>query len=228
MIKCFSNATLLWDEAEIVMRESLVREISALLFQGWYGLNKAVTFHRIETPILTPTDRLKSHIESGFELINTEHGYLRPETTAGTYEAFDLMFGEKFPKNTLPICLWQVGCSFRDEKNAETMRATKLRLRQFYQLEFQLFCSEGTKAPYLDAAGAILTFLYGGGLNEVSNLDLPHYSTKTIDWFIGDLEVGGLSVRKDWKHGMVFEVAIGLDRLVALKSKFGTIIGEHK
>jgi len=31
------------------------------------------------------------------------------------------------------------------------------------------------------------------------------------------LEVAGCSERTDWPEGVVFEVAIGLDRLVALK-----------
>jgi hypothetical protein len=34
-----------------------------------------------------------------------------------------------------------------------------------------------------------------------------------------NLEVAGCSVRTDWPHGMVFEVAIGLDRLVTLQMK---------
>ena len=50
--------------------------------------------------------------------------------------------------------------------------------------------------------------------------DLPHYSERTTDWHIGDLEVAGCSVRKDWPHGMVFEIAIGLDRLVALQMAY--------
>jgi hypothetical protein len=45
---------------------------------------------------------------------------------------------------------------------------------------------------------------------------LPHYSNHTVDWYINGLEIAGCSVRKDWEDGTVFEVAIGLDRLVAL------------
>ena len=112
--------------------------------------------------------------------------------------------------------MWQVGCSFRDEKKADTMRATKLRLRQFYQMEFQLFASVGSKAPYLETALDRLVALYGGSYSAPSG-DLPHYSEKTLDWHIGELEVAGCSVRTDWPGGMVFEVAIGLDRLVALQ-----------
>ena len=46
---------------------------------------------------------------------------------------------------------------FLDEKKADTMRASQLRLIQFYQMEFQLFASHGTKAPYLETALDTLT-----------------------------------------------------------------------
>ena len=216
MKSCYTNATVLWNEQEILRREALIREIPVLLLHTWQELNKAVRMERCETPILTPAQHLQSHIDVGFELINTgTRGYLRPETTAGTYHAMELRLPKQGLNKQLPFCMWQVGLSFRDEKKAETMRASKLRLVQFYQMEFQLFTSHGTKAPYLEAAIEALTSRYGG--EAVHPTDLPHYSAKTIDWNIGELEVAGLSERSDWEHGQVFEVAIGLDRLVALQ-----------
>jgi glycyl-tRNA synthetase (class II) len=216
MKQCFSNATVMWNEREIVRRENLIREIPCLLLSAWRDLNQAVQMERCETPILTPGDRLKGHIETGFNLINAgERGYLRPETTAGTYEAMSMRFPEgAVLKKRLPFCMWQVGCSFRDEANADAMRATKLRLVQFYQMEFQLFASAGSKAPYLETALEVLKLNYGGEYRAAD--ELPHYSEKTLDWYFDELEVAGCSVRRDWEHGMVFEVAIGLDRLVAL------------
>lgn len=215
MKQCFTNATVAWDDLEIARRESLITEIPLLLKRQWKGLNNWVDFHRVETPILTPESHLQSHIDAHFELIKASNrGYLRPETTAGTFEALKLRYPQASSlKKRMPLCLWQVGLSFRDEKNAETMRASKLRLVQFYQMEFQLFCSHDTKAPYLEAAIKALTSLYGG--EAVVPEDLPHYSRKTIDWMMDGLEVAGLSERTDWEHGVVFEVAIGLDRLVA-------------
>ena len=218
MKQCFSNATVAWNEQEITRRESLIKEIPLLLQTTWRDLNRAVQFERCETPILTPASQLEGHIKTGFELINAgERGYLRPETTAGTYEAFKLRFPPEQIKKNLPYCMWQVGCSFRDEAKPDTMRASKLRLVQFYQIEFQLFTSEGTKAPYLESALDALTKRYGGTI--VTADELPHYSERTLDWHIGDLEVAGCSKRKDWAHGDVYEIAIGLDRLVALQMK---------
>lgn len=216
MKTCYTNATVMWNEQEIVRRENLIREIPLLLNNTWRDLNSAVKMERVETPILTPANKLQSHIDVGFDLISAgERGYLRPETTAGTYEAFNLKFPAEKIKKSLPYCLWQVGLSFRDEANAETMRASKLRLVQFYQMEFQLFASDGSKAPYIESALQALVDMYGGEIVVAD--ELPHYSEKTLDWNIGELEVAGCSIRKDWEHGTVFEVAIGLDRLVALQ-----------
>ena len=214
----FSNATVMWNEEEIELRESLIREIPAILKRAWTDLNPAVRMERVETPILTPASKLEGHIKTGFELIDAgKRGYLRPETTAGTFEAFNLKFPQVSQlKKRLPFCLWQVGKSFRDETKPDTMRASKLRLVEFYQMEFQLFVSEGTKADYIGAALNALTGRYGGV--RAAAEDLPHYSRSTIDWLMGDdlLEVAGCSIRTDWEHGEVHEVAIGLDRLVAM------------
>lgn len=216
MKTCYSNATVAWNEIEITRRESLIKEIPLLLLSTWQDLNRAVRMERCETPILTPATKLQSHIDTGFELINTgKRGYLRPETTAGTYEAFSMKFAPEQLKKELPFCMWQVGLSFRDEVTTDTMRASKLRLVQFYQIEFQLFASAGTKADYLTRAIDALIAAYGG--EAVIAEDLPHYSARTIDWYMDGLEVAGLSERKDWQHGVVYEVAIGLDRLVALQ-----------
>lgn len=218
MKSCFSNATVEWNEREIVYRENLVKEIPIRLLHVWRNLNPVVQMERIETPILTPATYLQSHIDEKFELINAgKRGYLRPETTAGTFEVMRNKFETEVQmKKRLPYCLWQVGLSFRDEAKPDTMRASKLRLVQFYQLEFQLFASTGSKAAYLETALQELTKVYGGSIVEPE--DLPHYSEKTLDWHIDDLEVAGCSIRKDWLHGMVFEISIGLDRLVALRS----------
>jgi hypothetical protein len=221
MKNCFTNATVMWTEREILRRESLVREIPVMLLDVWRNLNPAVQMERVETPVLVPAAYLAGHIEAKFDLINAgRRGYLRPETTAGTFEAMRLRYDQESQmKKRLPMCLWQVGLSFRDEENPDTMRASKLRLVQFYQMEFQLFASAGSKAPYLETALDVLTNTYGGTYGPAD--ELPHYSEKTLDWHIGGLEVAGCSVRKDWEHGTVFEVAIGIDRLVALQMNVG-------
>lgn len=216
MRQMFTNATVRWSAAEIERREALIREIPELLGAAWRSLNQRVRLERVETPMVLPASVLQSHVDAGFDLVPAKDGYyLRPETTAGTFEAFrqDWPMQNQWPK-VLPLCYWQAGKSFRDEKRGETMRATKLRLREFWQMEFQLFCLPGTKADYIGAALDTLTSRFGGQAIEAD--ELPHYSVRTVDWMMNDLEVAGCSVRTDFKGCEVHEVAIGLDRLIAM------------
>lgn len=207
----FSNSTVMWDELEIERRDQYVRQIVLILTSSWQKLNPAVKFRRVETPILTPDKYLTGHDAVGFPLVSTGLSgiVLRPETTAGTLEAFRSM---DVPKKMLPMCVWQHGKSFRNESNSETMRASKLRLREFWQLEFQLICSEGTQAPYLAESLDSLIDNFGG--EKVIVDDLPHYSKMTLDWEINGIEVASLSQRTDLEGYDLFEVAIGTDRLV--------------
>jgi len=210
----FSNATVLWTEREIVERDALVQQCYQAVREAWVSLNPAVQFQRVETPILTPSDRLAGHVEAGFPMLRCERGVLRPETTAGCIAAFHALYPtEAQRKKRMPYCVWQVGKSFREEKNPETMRATKLRLVEFHQIEFQLFTSANTGADYLTPALRTLTKRFGGEIVEAA--ELPHYSKKTLDWELNGLELAGCSVRTDWPEGLLFEVSIGLDRLLA-------------
>jgi tRNA synthetase class II core domain (G, H, P, S and T) len=220
MTPLYSNATVLWTEREIEERDALIRTLKATLQEAWMPVNRAIRFVRVETPILTPTSVLQGHIDVGFELLETSRGYLRPETTAGTIAAFHSMWPQAPERRKqMPICVWQAGKSFRDEKNGDAMRATKLRLREFWQLEFQLFAAQDTKANYLLYAANALQRRWGGTFDQAA--DLPHYSRATLDWHIEGLEVAGLSERTDWPDGIIYEVAIGLDRLMALDTREG-------
>jgi glycyl-tRNA synthetase (class II) len=112
-----------------------------------------------------------------------------------------------------------LGKSFREENNPDTMRATKLRLREFYQLEFHLFAGDNTKCPFHEYGVEALTDYFGGFSEKVHPDMLPHYSESTYDWLVGvadRLEVAGCSKRTDWDHGIIFEVSIGIDRLCAM------------
>lgn len=209
----FSNATMMWNEKEINEKEYLIKKIYMIVSGAWKDLNKSINFSRVETPILTTKLALKSHSGAGFKMLETSRGVLRPETTAGSILAFQEMFPIKAQRQkVMPWCIWQAGKSFRDGERCETMQAYKLRLIEFYQMEFQLFCGKGTKADYLTAALNQLIYRFGGEI-IVSN-ELPHYSYKTLDWKINGLEIAGCSIRNDFADGMLFEVSIGLDRLL--------------
>lgn len=226
MHNMFTNATVWWNEREIEYRDTLIRNIYQIVKDTLLDMNRAIKFKRVETPILTPPEALPGHIEAGWDKhwLKTEHGVLRPETTAGTYEAFKQLFVDNTPQQhldkmlqkVLPICLWQAGLSFRNEAKPQSMRTTRLRLRQFYQLEFQIFAAQSTGADYLSAVMDSLIKAYGGESVIVPEDDLSHYSKRTIDWEIDGIEAGGLSIRTDWEYGKVYEISLGLDRLVKM------------
>lgn len=211
----YSNAVVWWTEREIAEREALVQQCYHLIRETWFSMNSAVHGCRVETPVLTNISELQGHIDAGFPMLITDRGVLRPETTAGCIAAFHSMFPMSAQrKKRMPFYVWQLGKSFRDEKNPATMRASRLRLIEFHQLEFELFCDPSTKADYLTAALSSLVNRFGGKI--VTPSDLPHYSRRTLDWEINDIEVAGCSERTDWAEGIIYEISIGIDRLVAL------------
>ena len=219
MEQLYSNATVMWGERDLIERDALVNQCIASIKHIWTVRNPQVKFARVETPIITPAEYLESHINEGFPLLQCERGYLRPETTRGCIEAFSKIFPqEKQRLKMLPFCVYQFGKSFREETNPETMRASKLRLVEFHQLEFELFASDGTKADYIRDAVLELMGRFGGDMEEVKD-DLPHYSRRTIDWYIDGLEVAGCSERTDWEGGIIYEVSIGIDRLLRVSGR---------
>ena len=220
MKQMFSNATVMWTEREIAEREALIPLLRQIVHDTWTGMNAAIHGCRVETPILTPPAELAGHVAAGFPMLDTKRGTLRPETTAGCVAAFHALYPmANQRKKRLPFYVWQVGKVFRDEERPETMRASKLRLVEFWQMEFELFAAADTKADYLTPVLWAFTERWGGVVETPP--DPPHYSRRTIDWEIDGLEIAGCSERTDWDEGVVYEVSIGLDRLVAV------LLGRH-
>jgi glycyl-tRNA synthetase len=209
----YSNATVMWGERELVERDALVSICVQTVIDSWTGINPAVSFCRVETPILTPGDALAGHVSGGFPMLDTKRGLLRPETTAGCIAAFHDLFPQQTQRRKrMPFCVWQFGKSFRDEAKPETMRASKLRLVEFHQLEFELFASADSHADYIRAGLVALVDRFGGLAVDAD--ELPHYSRRTLDWQMDGLEVAGCSERVDWPEGVIHEISIGIDRLL--------------
>lgn len=211
MIKTNQNGLVCWNEQEIVKRESLADELLADVKRTLYEINHAIQVFRVETPCMIPQDMAKGHLPH--YLIDDRYA-MRGESTKGTYFMQDKI------DYRLPVCLYQINKSFRDEKS-EAIRLSKFRLREFWQMEFQLFYSPDTKADYHEmfvdkffneTAGA-----KWGIPKELTPEELPPYSLRTTDFEMdGMLEVASLSTRKDYKVP-VFEISFGLDRLVMIK-----------
>lgn len=245
-IEGWPNGLICYTEADIQAREHLIQAISHHMRRWMRKLNPQIEFERVETPCLIPSSTASAHIDADFPLwhasggsieriedYDNEHLWLRPESTAGTYLMFNVLFPQdKQFKKRLPLCLWQAGLSFRREQDKTF---SNLRFKQFYQLEFQLAYAEGTKADYhehaVEGMMELMAFLFPlwnqdgllcrlevGKADTADSEKLPFYSAKTTDIYLHNHEVVAISTRTDFKVP-VLEISCGLDRLTALYQK---------
>lgn len=227
------NGLIVWTEREILRREQLVATFSLGMREALLSMNPAWAFHRIEAPQLLPLAKISSAytgedvwIQAGDEMV------LRPETTPGSYEhaAHLLSSSEAKP----PFVVWQAGKSFRREQDQPTKF---MRLKEFYQQEFQCVFTADTHMDYHEAAVPLVREMIGsavhGAVRDVPSDRLPSYSLKTQDIEVEHMgrwmEVCSISLRTDFpakatfqtkkgavvKDLLVLEVAIGLDRCMA-------------
>jgi glycyl-tRNA synthetase len=220
-----TNGLVFWDGAEIAARDHLVahfaREVETLL----RSINRAWLFYRIEAPTLTPRDLINPNYSDADLWTQPDTGLvLRPETTMGSYGYARKLLADK--GGLMPFCVWQAGKSYRKEQD-KTL--ANMRLKEFWQQEFQCLYSETTKADYqalvMGPLAAMLGCAIGRRTRIVESDRLPDYSLKTMDveamveigkdW----MEICSVSVRKDYAQGVrVLELAIGLCRCVRLQS----------
>lgn len=196
------NGFVWWDERELQKRESIIALIGTELKLTWHKINPAINMLRVETPCIIPADWASSHLP--MYKIDDGKFFLRGESTRGTYLAMDKM------NCKLPVILYQINKSFRNE-DSDAMRLSKLRLREFWQMEFQLFYSKDTKADY--HSRFLEEWQSFGVFQELPAEELPPYSLRTTDIEVNSVEVASLSTRKDYSVP-VFEMSFGLDRLV--------------
>jgi glycyl-tRNA synthetase len=157
----------------------------------------------------------------------------RPETTPSTYAwMIDQLLGHT--KVKLPWCVWQSGKSFRAEQDQVLKN---MRLKEFYQMEFQCAYSADTANDYhagcLEPVRCMIGSAVGLPTRIVESDRLPSYSLTTMDIEVDTgerwMEVCSISKRidfpiknryqtktKEWKETdiLVLEIAIGLDRCV--------------
>lgn len=217
-----------YDEDEIEMREMMTKRISSVVRQTLQNVNPAWKFKRVEGPLLTPQTFVSSSYDvddifiTQIEKASTKL-VLRPETTKSSY----LFAEKKYAKDKFPLCVWQLGKSFRVEKS-DGATAAKLRFNEFYQLEFQCIYSVGTKADYRASLIESVTKEVSRFLNLETRVipsdRLPSYSESTLDIEVpyrNDWkEVASCSIRNDFSEDTrVCEIAIGMDRLVEIYSQ---------
>lgn len=142
---------------------------------------------------------------------------LRPETTMGSYVyAKHLLNPHNDTKVKPPIVVYQHGKSFRREQDQPTKF---MRLKEFYQLEFQIIYSANTFNDYsvllIPAVCSMISNMIGPCHVEDSDR-IPSYAewTKDVICDKSGMEVCSISKRKDYEGMNVLEIAIGTDRVV--------------
>lgn len=223
-----------WTETEIMIRDHAISQLYMAVGSALSRLNSAWSFHRVEGPLLTP----RQHISAAYDdndifmlagKLGEDAAALRAETTASSYLALEAML--KRGAVRFPVCVWQAGKSFRVEAS-DGATASNLRYNEFYQLEFQCAYKANSKADYRAAvepavAEAIRKITGARETRIIPSDRLPSYSEMTNDIEVPYTHPGSsekwkemcsISTRTDFpmEDVRVLEVAIGLDRLVAV------------
>jgi len=210
------NGLIFWTEEEIQAREMMTNYFVAQMKLALKSQNAAFEFVRVEAPILTPNERINPNYTDE-DVFRVGDLTMRPETTMGSYAYIPVLLNKHDrPKLRLPLVVWQIGKSFRNEQDQPTKF---MRLKEFYQLEFQIVVSDTTMNDYsvklIPAVRQMIEDMIGPCYIEESDR-LPSYSEQTTDIVCSknDMEMCSISKRTDCPEGKVLEVAIGMDRCV--------------
>ena len=217
-----------WSEEELNFRDLVVSQLHSTIERSLKGINKAWSFRRTEGPTLIPSHMVAPgytsndiwYLESGL----ANHSLtMRPETTASSYMMAEHILGtnEGERKKKMPLCVWQVGKSYRRE-TSDGANAAKLRFFEFTQAEWQCIYGTNTMADYratvLPALMDKVAWLTNRAVRVVPSDRLPDYSLQTDDIEVNFnhrwTEVASISTRTDFKDAQVLEIAFGLDRIV--------------
>jgi glycyl-tRNA synthetase len=224
------NGLIFWTEREIATRKLVESHLVQALKDSLKKMNRAWEFFQVEAPILTPSEFVnKNYSKDDMYAVEQKFGdtlqeannpavqlIARPETTMGSYEfARYLLNPHNEQKVRMPLVVWQHGKSFRREQDQPTKF---MRLKEFYQLEFQCIYSPTTGMDYAahvipDMAAAMQQLV--GECKIVASDRLPDYSECTMDIeHNSGMELCSISLRKDFEGAKVLEIAVGTDRVV--------------
>lgn len=210
------NGLIFWTQEEIKLRRMFEDYFSAEILASLRKQNAAFQLIQVEAPLLTPRELInKGYTDE--DIWAFDDLALRPETTMGSFiYAKHILSGYNDIKQKPPVVIFQHGKSFRREQDQSTKF---MRLKEFYQLEFQIIFGATTANDYS-------LKLYPDVLKAISNMigecrieasdRLPDYSEETTDIVCvkSDMEVCSMSKRTDLEGYKVIEVAIGTDRCI--------------
>lgn len=210
------NGFIFWSQEEIELRKMFEQYFSINILNILRQQNSAFTMIQIEAPLLTPFELInKNYTEEDLYTFNDL--VLRPETTMGSYVvAKQFLSPYNEVKFKLPLIIWQHGKSFRKEQDQPTKF---MRLKEFYQLEFQIIYGLNTQNDYtiklFPEMQKMVSNIIGECRLEQSDR-LPDYSEETVDIICNNsnMEICSMSKRKDFEGYKVLEIAIGTDRCI--------------
>lgn len=211
------NGLVFWSEKEIRLRRQMEEYFVSSLVECLKAQNRAFDFFQCEASLLTPRELINPNYTDDDIFAPTENLVLRPETTMGSYAyARYLLNTHNDRKVRMPFVVWQHGKSFRNEQDQPL---TKMRLKEFYQLEFQILFDLKTANDYSLAVVPTVREMIENFIGEcrIENSDrLPDYSESTTDIVCvrSNMEVCSISKRKDFEGAKCLEVAIGTDRVL--------------
>ncbi len=232
-----TNGLFFWSKEEIKYRNYIKEVFSDQIEKILRFENKAWQFFEIEAPVLMPKELVNTNytkediwLQENFNAEEIDL-VLRPETTPSSYSYACHLLNSNLILP--PFCVHQTGKSFRREQDQVSKN---MRLKEFYQQEFQCIYSSDTLNDYQEKALEPLRMLFekviGKPAKIIESDRLPSYSLRTMDIEIdnGDkwMEICSISKRTDFpqkvkfqgKNGVterdliVLEIAIGLDRCI--------------
>jgi glycyl-tRNA synthetase len=227
------NSLPFWEEKDIRIRkfieDSIKEETKSILLEQ----NTQWKFFQIEAPCLIPLDLIpKNYTSEDIWVQDIESNLaLKPETTPSSYLYAEYLLDSN--KVLPPFVVWQTSKSFRREQDQVLKN---MRLKEFYQTEFQCIYAADTLNDYQEKVLAPLAKMFKEILaletRVVESDRLPDYSLRTMDIEVFNedkwMEICSISKRKDFtkkaiinyknkvieKDLLVLEIAIGLDRCV--------------
>lgn len=213
------------NEKEVRQRSIFVDYIVNELRDGLSYINNWFTFHQCECSQLTPKELINEWYTKDDVFVISDELTLRPETTMGSYEyARHILNPHSKPKVKMPVVVRQHWKSFRNEQDKTQ---SNMRLKEFYQLEFQIIYWITTENDYHTIMVSIIEEILWKLLivRSVPSDRLPEYSEKTTDIEVvnNSMEICSISQRKDFytldqrwnkEYHKVVEIAIGTDRLI--------------
>lgn len=218
------NSLVFWSEKEMLIKEYFEKILTMELKECLMKMNPAFRFVKMDAPLFIPRELVnENYTKDDVFFQDFDELALRPESTMSSYIYADYLLNpHNEVKYRLPLVVYQHNKSFRKEQDKTF---SNVRLKEFYQIEYQMFFSSDTKKDYYpDILQCCLNFVnrYVKDARLEKSDRLPSYSEETIDIIMNEnnMEVFSISRRKDYKKDIkVIEVSTGPDRLVYNKLK---------